>query len=189
MKSKNIFEYYWSCVTSDYLNFKGRARRLEFWGFIVVSIIAGIGFTIVDTILHMADVLPTFFSLNWILNIVVMIPTLAVTTRRFHDTDRSGAVPIISGVISSLITISSIAAVIYFATEVAYERINFFDNLTSQNIQILAISAIIFGIVYLCFGIYILVVCFLDGTYGKNKYGPDPKHPDLGIEIEEIGTE
>ncbi|MFT5348938.1 MAG: hypothetical protein ACI9M3_001985, partial [Bacteroidia bacterium] len=36
---------------------------------------------------------------------------------------------------------------------------------------------------------YALIVSFTDGTRGPNKFGPDPKQPNLGDELEQIGVE
>ena len=69
----------------NYANFKGRARRSEYWFsalFLGLTILAA---ALLDALLGTFGVL----YLLWILAIVV--PSLAVTVRRLHDIDRSGA--------------------------------------------------------------------------------------------------
>lgn len=70
-------------VLKNYAGFGGRARRKEYWMFylidvIVALILAGVGVAIESDIPYMIYVLAT------------LIPTLAVTVRRLHDTGRSG---------------------------------------------------------------------------------------------------
>ncbi len=73
--------------------FDGRARRREFWMFCLFSFIISIILSIVDSVLgnkivngygSSTGILGSIFSL------VVLIPSLAVTVRRLHDTNHSG---------------------------------------------------------------------------------------------------
>jgi uncharacterized membrane protein YhaH (DUF805 family) len=41
---------------------------------------------------------------------------------------------------------------------------------------------------YLIIPIYNLVLACTDGQHGPNQYGPDPKHPEILDEIDQIGT-
>ncbi|MFN7177065.1 MAG: DUF805 domain-containing protein [Thermaurantiacus sp.] len=75
-----------------YADFQGRARRAEYWWFILFAVIGTILTVLVDALIGGAitggDVgLPVFqvaFSLG------ILLPSLAVAVRRLHDTDRSG---------------------------------------------------------------------------------------------------
>jgi len=68
-----------------YAIFNGRSRRLEYWIFNVISalIVAGLGY--VDA--RMGNYPPLLSALY---ALAVLIPAIAVTVRRLHDTDRSG---------------------------------------------------------------------------------------------------
>lgn len=66
-----------------YADFTGRARRQEFWMFILFYIIVSIVLGIIDSILGM-QILGVLFSLG------SLIPSLAIGARRLHDTGRSG---------------------------------------------------------------------------------------------------
>lgn len=61
-----------------YADFKGRASRSEFWWWALFNLIATVCFSIIDERLSIA------FS------VATLLPYLAVTTRRLHDTHRSG---------------------------------------------------------------------------------------------------
>ena len=84
-------------VLKQYADFTGRARRTEFWMFTLVSVLVSIVLGIVDAALRSAIVYDNgamvSFSpglLGGLYGLAVLIPTLAVTVRRLHDTDRSG---------------------------------------------------------------------------------------------------
>ena len=67
-----------------YVEFSGRARRLEYWMFVLFNILASVAIAVVDAILGTSGALGGLYSL------AVLLPSLAVTFRRLHDTDRSG---------------------------------------------------------------------------------------------------
>lgn len=72
-----------------YFDFSGRARRSEFWWWMLFSLVVSFALMLVDIALFsgpVEDIGPfeTTFSL------ITLFPTLAVTARRLHDTDRSG---------------------------------------------------------------------------------------------------
>lgn len=70
-----------------YAPFDGRANRREFWWHIIVAAIIGLVLVILDRILFGAD---NGFTLAEAWAIFVILPGLAVTVRRMHDTGRSG---------------------------------------------------------------------------------------------------
>ena len=67
-----------------YAEFEGRARRKEYWMFILFYFIFTIAAVVLDEILGSEPVIYIVYGL------VLILPTLAVTVRRLHDTDRSG---------------------------------------------------------------------------------------------------
>lgn len=74
-------------VLSHYVLFRGRAHRREFWMFMLVnSILSGV-LIVVDQILGWRADGVGLLSLVYVL--LVFLPSLAVQSRRLHDTDRS----------------------------------------------------------------------------------------------------
>jgi len=75
-------------VLSNYIGFGGRARRKEYWMFVLVSFIVGIVLGILDNMFRL-----TLFgdegALTTLYSLIIFLPTWAVTFRRLHDTDRS----------------------------------------------------------------------------------------------------
>ena len=72
--------YWWSCLTTNFANFEGRARRQEVWMFFIFNIII----SLVSFIPYIGPFVAGAFSL-W-----AIIPGIAVAVRRLHDTDHSG---------------------------------------------------------------------------------------------------
>lgn len=62
----------------QYASFQGRASRSEYWWFVLFTLLGGAAASVIH------DKLATLF---WL---AVLLPSLAVSTRRLHDTQRSG---------------------------------------------------------------------------------------------------
>jgi aminopeptidase C, putative len=72
-------------VLKNYANFEGRARRKEFWIFSLVSLLIHTVLILTEALL--IDTGGLFTKIYWL---AILLPTLAVSARRLHDTDRSG---------------------------------------------------------------------------------------------------
>lgn len=87
----------------NYAVFEGRARRREYWFFVLFNSIIFIVLAIVDSVMSSSEFGPGILS--GIYSLAVFIPGLAVTVRRLHDTGRSGwwilieLVPIIGAIV------------------------------------------------------------------------------------------
>lgn len=66
-----------ACFTK-YADFKGCAGKSEYWWWVLFTIVAGLSLQIVSQNLSLA------FS------VATILPSIAVTARRLHDTDRTG---------------------------------------------------------------------------------------------------
>lgn len=77
-------------VIKKYAVFSGRARRKEYWYFFLFSIIISIVLGIADGALGLVSAETGMGVLGGIYSLAVLIPGIAVTVRRLHDTDRSG---------------------------------------------------------------------------------------------------
>ena len=76
-------------VLRKYAVFGGRARRTEYWMFALVNVVVSMVLTFVDTSLGMT-VSYGVGTLSSLYALAVLIPSLAVSVRRLHDTGRSG---------------------------------------------------------------------------------------------------
>ena len=67
-----------------YATFSGRARRQEFWMFMLFYVIFAVAAGVLDAILGTAFV-------SGLYSVALLVPYLAVAVRRLHDIDKSGA--------------------------------------------------------------------------------------------------
>ncbi|SHG84855.1 DUF805 domain-containing protein [Flagellimonas flava] len=90
-------------VLKQYADFKGRARRKEFWMFILFNMIFGTAAMVLDNIIGLSGEMPIgpVYGL-YILGMI--LPNLAVTIRRLHDIGKKwtwifvGLIPAIGGI-------------------------------------------------------------------------------------------
>ena len=73
-----------------YAVFSGRARRMEYWYFVLFNIIVTVVLALIDTLLGTFNIVQGVGLLSGIYSLAVLIPTLAVMVRRLHDIDRTG---------------------------------------------------------------------------------------------------
>ena len=112
----------------NYAKFTGRSARPEFWWWVLASAVIG-------ALLSFSRVLSDLFSL------ATLVPTFAVTVRRFHDVGKSGWWAI-SGLVVGVIT-----AILVF---------------------VLGILAVLLPLAWF---VVMLVWLVQPGTSGENKYG------------------
>lgn len=70
-----------------YADFSGRARRREYWGFTLLITLVYIGLMVlmaIESLALIASIVLIIFGLG------IIVPSLAVTVRRLHDTNKSG---------------------------------------------------------------------------------------------------
>lgn len=70
-------------VMKQYVDFGGRARRTEYWMYFLVYFLITLVCGVVEGVLSMPGTLTSIVAL------VHLLPSIAVTARRLHDTDRS----------------------------------------------------------------------------------------------------
>ena len=165
-----------------YADFSGRSRRTEFWMWVLFQILIAIAFGFLFMILVGGAALTAatdpaqmmafggiallLYLIYALIGLAFFIPSLAVTVRRLHDTNRSGWWimlfwgPYLLMLVSPFIFMSSAAAG--------------GDGAAGGAMMLVATLAWFVG------GITLLVFMFLEGTRGPNKYGADPKGQDTG---------
>lgn len=76
-------------VLKKFAVFNGRSRRSEYWYFVLFNIIIAFVLGFIDGMLGMVSS-NGLGLLGGIYSLAVLIPGIAVSIRRLHDTDRSG---------------------------------------------------------------------------------------------------
>ena len=77
-------------VLKKYAVFKGRARRKEYWYFILFNTIISFVLSVMEEAAGGLGPEEVVGLLGGIYALAMLIPTLAVSVRRLHDTGRSG---------------------------------------------------------------------------------------------------
>ena len=74
-----------------YADFSGRSRRKEYWMFVLGVFIAAIILSIIEGVLGLSGMVGGVYGpLTTIFFLAIIIPSIAVQVRRFHDQDKSG---------------------------------------------------------------------------------------------------
>ncbi len=98
-------------VLKNYAVFDGRARRKEYWYFTLFNIIISFVLGFVDGILGSYSSETGFGLFSGIYSLAILIPSIAVSVRRLHDTERSGwwlliiLIPLIGAIVLLVFTV------------------------------------------------------------------------------------
>ena len=146
-----------------YVDFKGRARRSEFWWFFLFC-------TVSSLIIVSVPLLGQLYIL------ALLIPCLAVSVRRLHDTVRS-AWWLLLFPIAMLVFVGFVVVLFLVSLPVAFGSDIEGGALIGALIMLIVSFALFVG----C-SILPLILCARPGTVGPNRYGPDPLNPvpDVG---------
>lgn len=98
VEKTSLWSYFWCGMTANYANFRGRARRKEYWGFylfwaISLVLFMGAGFGIDGALGNLAagqEQPVAAAALSVLLVLAGIVPCIAVTVRRIHDLGLSG---------------------------------------------------------------------------------------------------
>lgn len=156
-----------SCF-GKYAVFSGRARRSEYWYFVLFGIIVSMVTNTVDAIINGASSGAVPAPISGIASLALMLPQLSANVRRLHDTNRSGWW-------IGAFYLYLIGAVIFGVALFAVSGSRGFDD------GRLIAGMVIFGLGAFAYMVVLLVFTILPGTHGTNRFGPDPKAPDVDV--------
>jgi uncharacterized membrane protein YhaH (DUF805 family) len=77
-------------VLSQYADFSGRARRAEYWYFVLVCVLISIPLLVLDFMFELYSHAAGIGALSGLFLLFMLVPSVAVGVRRLHDTGRSG---------------------------------------------------------------------------------------------------
>lgn len=98
-------------VLKKYAVFTGRARRQEFWMFVLINMLINIGIGIFEGVIG-AAANTDFTAISSLYSLAILVPLIAVGVRRLHDTDRSGW-----WILLGIIPLVNIALIVLFALD------------------------------------------------------------------------
>ncbi len=85
----DLFSAYSVCMRK-YADFHGRARRSEYWYFSLFNFLISLALSLPAGIFRSADAVRAVSAAAAFYSLFVLLPGLAVSARRLHDTGRSG---------------------------------------------------------------------------------------------------
>jgi uncharacterized membrane protein YhaH (DUF805 family)/cold shock CspA family protein len=106
-----LWSYFIRTLTANYANFRGRARRKEYWGFVLFLVLAFFALLVVGILADTGNEPIFTYGLIASFWLATFIPNLALTIRRQHDIGLSGwfylliFIPYIGGMIIFVFTL------------------------------------------------------------------------------------
>ncbi|MEN8008107.1 MAG: DUF805 domain-containing protein [Candidatus Krumholzibacteriota bacterium] len=76
-------------VLKKYAKFSGRAHRREYWMFVLINVVVSLVLAAIDYSMGSMNS-AGYGLLGGIYTLAILLPTIAVSVRRLHDTNRSG---------------------------------------------------------------------------------------------------
>lgn len=159
-------------VLGNYATFSGRARRSEYWWFYLFTVLVSVVAAGVDALLN------TMFDnaigiVGTVTSLALLLPSLAVTARRLHDTGRTGWWMLLPAVLL-LVTV-----MVAFAGFLAMVVVTFNAGTAESGAatSLFLVVLVVLGLLTIAAFITLLVFLCQDSRSGPNKYGPSPKEP------------
>lgn len=75
---------------NQYAGFSGRAARSEFWFWTLFAVLVSLVTSVLDVLLFGYYIAAHIGPINALTSLALLIPSIAVGARRFHDMDRTG---------------------------------------------------------------------------------------------------
>ncbi len=163
-------------VIKKYSTFTGRSRRKEFWMFVLMNLLFSTLAKLIDQLLGLNLPGSGFMDggiINMVYSLFVIVPTLSLTVRRFHDIGKSGWVYF-------RFMLAAIISTIVWVVLILMKAMKSGMSLDPEDIDLATmgqflVPTMIYGLVILGIAIWSLVLMVRDSQPGENKYGPNPK--------------
>ena len=170
--AKSLWQYFVEAYTQNYFNFKGRARRREYWGIWLFNNLIALAISVIGRLLSDTDAgvfsMLSSMNLTWTVisvlwSIVGFFPQASATVRRLHDKGYSGKWYL--GVFFLSVVFVTLSFVVGFSLLMTGRQSN----------GMLVLFGLI-GLLFIVLAIFIFILLLLDGDKTENKYGPSPKY-------------
>jgi uncharacterized membrane protein YhaH (DUF805 family) len=104
-------KWFLDALKNKYATFEGRARRKEYWYYVLFYCLALITLLLVDDVTGTLSEKAGIGLLSGLFALGTLVPSLAVTVRRLHDTNRTGwwvligIIPLIGDIVLLVFTV------------------------------------------------------------------------------------
>lgn len=160
-----------------YFDFSGRARRSEFWWFMLF------GFVISTALSFVGMLVPVIGYVSLAFTLALLIPSLSALCRRLHDTNRG----------SWWVALMALLLAGYYGSAFALLGSNFMAMKSATDVEdimgmakemadsvqaspTLATVMVACSMGALLLGLVLLIFTIIDSKWGENKFGPSPKY-------------
>lgn len=157
-----------------FFNFKGRARRSEYWWFVLFVVI-------VSSVFSYGGLLVPFLSfVGMFCSLVLIIPNFAAMTRRLHDSGHSGwwiailAILYVVVLVTMTIMLAPYGTQLFETTDTMVQGEMMVDAIqSSPGVALLMMGC---SLATSLLGLIVLIFTLQDSKWEGNKYGPSPKY-------------
>lgn len=160
-----------------YFDFKGRARRSEFWWFMLFVFVV----SSMLSLLFMA--LPAISYVSMAFTLAMIIPMLAALCRRLHDTNHGGwwvalLAVFMAGYYGSTFAMIGTSFTDMASSTNASEIMSYAEDIANSVMAnpVLSTIMVVCSMCTLILGLVLLIFSLFDSNWGENKYGPSPKY-------------
>ena len=181
---------FWESVRTcfrKYFDFKGRARRSEYWWYFLFSVVACLIWALFGTLLLALPIgmavehvsgnetagLTTMIIILCIPLLFLVLPSFSVQVRRLHDTGRSGWWVVASVILE--IAASALPFILF-----GWDASDFdFTEEFSRSFELstaAGVADVVFSFATNALSITLIVFSVFDSHKTENKYGPSPKY-------------
>lgn len=140
---------------SKYADFSGRARRSEYWFWVLFNLIVSFAVNIFSSMLGSS-------TLSLIVVVALLIPSISVTVRRLHDIGKSGWYYLL--LVVPIVLMFFLLFTYLFTFDIHYGG----SSSILYIMGLLEIASLILAIIF-------IIWLAKDSQPGMNKYGPNPK--------------
>ena len=157
-----------------FFDFKGRARRSEFWWYILFYYIVSTAFS------WMGNFVPVLSVVGLVISTALFIPQFSAVTRRMHDTNHSGwwifviFVLVVFYIVSLVALLAPLGINMLEITDPMAMATEMVDVVQAHPVlaTVMSFSSLLSMILL----IVTLVFAIKDSDWKENKYGPSPKY-------------
>jgi uncharacterized membrane protein YhaH (DUF805 family) len=154
MDINKLWQNFVDTVTNHYTDFTGRVGRSQFWYYVLVYVVVGIGVAVVGNIVAMGSPFRAIYGL------ALLLPNVGMTARRLQDTGKPGTWAWLLAVPVGVMVLMALFALVTVLT--------------------LGLGAVLFlltpflGLASLAAIVVLIYFCAQPGATGANEYGPPP---------------
>ncbi|OEG71449.1 hypothetical protein ATZ36_02780 [Candidatus Endomicrobiellum trichonymphae] len=79
--------YFWDVISNHYVDFDGRASLAQFWYFMLINFVLKFVWVFFYKFVFIGCIASIF---DFLMDAILILPSISIVTRRLHDTNRSG---------------------------------------------------------------------------------------------------